>query len=318
LNTEKLRNDYQRLGQCKDINDCFEIIDIYSNFLLLVIEKHYPTLSKNEIDKHGSIIVQMILMKLQHLRQVIQGVNTSSSTGFSINDIIDPAIVAGLVRNLYETVGIFNLLYLKAKTDDEKLIAHNLWKISGLKYRQKFKTINTTFETNEKIIEEQKLIENLTEGIKQTNLFLSLTSKNQNKIFTRIETKEYMISFDKTSNITCHTFSEIPKILGIKGEILKEIYTYFSLYSHPSFVSVFQFSAMFQTADKAFIQLTTFNLKNLFVLTSAFIADYIKAYPIVLETFNNLPIQNQNAINCHNTMARGIEYSINDCYLSLE
>lgn len=111
---------------------------------------------------------------------------------------------------------------------------------------------------------------------------------------------------------------ELVDKMGIKEGLLGNIYTYFSLYSHPSNVSVFQFADMFKKGDESFLELTNFNLKLAFFLFSIFIADYINLFPNVLETFNSLDIRDQIVINFYNTVARNESFSINDSAKAVE
>jgi hypothetical protein len=107
-------------------------------------------------------------------------------------------------------------------------------------------------------------------------------------------------------------------VMELNKDIFDNIYTYFSLYSHPSQVAVFQFENMFDMESEAFKTLTTTNLKYCFSLMSVFIADYINLFPQVKKTFEKLEIVEQIAINAHNKMLRGDTYSINEAWKNLE
>jgi hypothetical protein len=53
-------------------------------------------------------------------------------------------------------------------------------------------------------------------------------------------------------------------------------------------------------------------------LTSIFIDDYIKLFPERIEDFEQLDLMEQIAVNLQNRMARGDNYSINNCLEILE
>lgn len=106
--------------------------------------------------------------------------------------------------------------------------------------------------------------------------------------------------------------------MGIKDGLFENIYTYFSLYSHPSNVAVFQFDSMFKKGEEAFLDLTNFNLRTAFMMLSIFIADYISLFPTVIKTFDSFDIKDQIVINFHNTCARNQDYSINDSWKIVE
>ena len=212
---------------------------------------------------------------------------------------------------------MFNLIYIKPNTEDEKNIMYNLWVSAGLKYRQRFVESANSEESQEKIKNENEEIELIANQIKETKLFKSLTEKEQSKIDGKLKDKDYQMYFDGL-NVKFVSWQETVAVMGIKDSILPNIYTYFSLYSHPSNVSVFQFSGMFEKENEAFPELTTYNLKVAFFMFSIFIADYIKIFPNVLETYEKMSLVEQITINFHNTMARNYTFSINNCADELE
>ncbi len=292
------------------------MLDIYADFLFKTVQKHQLDEVNSVADAQAKIILQMMLTKILHLKSIIAGINYTSENGVSLNDIIDPTALAVLIRNVYETVGMFNLIYRTTTTADEKLILYNLWVHAGLSYRQKFIAIITTDENKQKAQEEKQMMDDLVKEIKNTNLYSSLSEKDQNKVLQKVKDKDYLMKFENGEVVFLH-WHNLASLMGIKEGLLDQIYTYFSLYSHPSNVSIFQFADMFEKKDPAFVFMTTFNLKNLFILISSFIADYISLFPKVQATFDGLPLINQLAINFHNKYARGEAYSINDSWKQL-
>ncbi len=311
MNKEQLRIESVRLLQCETPQDCLDVIKIYLDFLFLIIRDH----QMDEVDSlaraEARIINQMIFCKVNQLRETVKGIEYKYEDTF-LNNIIDPTIVASNIRNIYETVALFNLIYVNTKTQEEQLILYNLWVHSGLKYRQRFKNHSQTDESEGKLEREKEQIESLVEEIKNTDLYKSLNEKNQGKIDTKIKEKDYKIRFNDT-DVEFLSWQDLIKPLGLKINTLDNIYNYFSLYAHPTNVAVFQFTAMFKNEDRAWIELTTFNLKIAIMLTSIFIADYISFFPKVKNSFEKLGLREQIAIDWQNVFARGEEYKINSC-----
>ena len=317
MNKEELRKECFRLFQCETLNDCHNQLDIYIDFLFEAIMNHQQEQAISQRINDAKIILQMMLTKVLNLKNSIGGISYSSKNGSLLNNIIDPTIIASLVRNIFETVAMFNLIYIKPNTEDEKNIMYNLWVSAGLKYRQRFVESANSEESQEKIKNENEEIELIANQIKETKLFKSLTEKEQSKIDGKLKDKDYQMYFDGL-NVKFVSWQETVAVMGIKDSILPNIYTYFSLYSHPSNVSVFQFSGMFEKENEAFPELTTYNLKVAFFMFSIFIADYIKIFPNVLETYEKMSLVEQITINFHNTMARNYTFSINNCADELE
>jgi len=317
MEKEKLRAEYMRLNKLATIEDCLDLFDIFLEHLWNVVQVHHEDKVYSLANKDAKILNQMMFTKLTHLKKIVEGVGYTAKNGDRLNKIVDPTIVASLTRNIFETVSVFNLIYRNTKSEDEKIIIYGLWVSSGLKYRQRFQSVATTPENIQKIADEQKQIDNIEKEIKETALYKSLDAKNQGKIDEKIKQKDFKIRFDGTEVIYL-AWQEMCDVMGLNKNIFEHIYTYFSLYAHPSEVSVFQFETMFSRQNEEFKQLTTTNLKYCFSLMSVFVADYIYLFPQVKATFEKLEIYKQIALNAHNKMLREDSYSINDAWKKLE
>ena len=258
----------------------------------------------------------MIFLKIQSIKKQIEGIDFKGANELQLKGVVDPTIVASLIRNVYETVAMFHLVNLKSKSEDEKLIIYSLWVIAGLNYRQRFASNIVTEQGKEKLKEEQKTIQEFSGKIKGTKLYQELTVQNQGKIETKIKEKDYKMSFEN-KDIKYYSWQELADLMGGKKEIFENIYTYFSLYAHPSNVAVFQFADMFKKDTEEFKGLTITNMSFLFMLLSVFVADYLKLFPGLQKYFDGLGIHDQLLINHYNILARGRDYSINESWKEL-
>jgi hypothetical protein len=317
MEKQKLREEYMRLNKLATIQDCLDLFDIFLEHLWNVIQIHHEDKVYSYANKDAKILNQMMFTKLTHLKKIVEGVGYTAQNGDHLNKIVDPTIVASLTRNIFETVAVFNLIYRNTKSEDEKAIIYGLWVSSGLKYRQRFQSAATTPENIQKIADEQKQIADIEKEIKDTALYKSLDAKNQGKIDEKLKQKDFKIRFDGKEVIYL-VWQDMCDVMGLNRDIFENIYTYFSLYSHPSEVAVFQFESMFSKENEEFKQLTTTNLKYCFSLMSVFVADYICLFPQVKDTFEKLEIYKQIALNAHNKMLRDDAYSINDAWKNLE
>lgn len=316
MTKEELRTEYQRLTKLDTIKDCLDLFDIFLEYLWSVINEQQGKKVDSYPNRDAEILNQMMFTKLTHLKKLIEGVGYTARNGTKLNAIIDPTIVASLTRNIFETVSVFNLIYRNTNTEDEKDIIYYLWVSSGLKYRQRFQSDISTPDDIIEANEERKQIEQLENEIKNTALYKSLDAKNQSVINKKLNKKDYRVRFDGKKVISLD-WQEMCDVMKLKKELFDNIYTYFSLYSHPSNVSVLQFADMFSKEDEAFISLTTMNLRYCFSLMSVFIADYINLFPDLLNIFEKSEIHKQIALNTHNKMLRGDAYSINDAWKDL-
>lgn len=317
MTQEQLRNECSRLFECKTLADSNDMLDIYAEFLIKVVQNHHTekVFTKEEAD--AKLIFQMMLTKVLHLKSATAGISFKAKDGLGLNKIIDPTIVASLIRNIYETAAMFNLIYRNTKSKEERELLYLLWVHSGFKYRQRFEKAITTDENKEKHQYEKAQIDKIVAEIEGSTLFKNLDEKNQGKIRTKLKDKDYLMMIEGTEVKFLH-WHDLTKVMGIKEGMLDDIYTYFSLYSHPSNVAVFQFADMFKRGEETFPKMVNFNLKIAFFMFSIFIADYITLFPTVLKTFESIDLRDQIVINFHNTMTRSQNFSINDSWKACE
>jgi len=313
MEIEELRKQCKRFFWCETISDCQELLNIYIEFFFQAVLKHHEEKVYTYPEADARIIIQMMMTKALHLKNALYGVDYVSKDNRKLNNIIDPTIVASLIRNVYETTGMFNLIYRNAKNIDERNIIYLLWVHAGLSYRKRFDNIITTKENLEKAENEKKQLESIQNQIEQNALFIKLDEKNQGKIRTKLKEKDYLIRFEN-EEVEFLSWRELTKTMDIKNGKLDHAYTYFSLYSHPSNVSVFQFANMFEKGKEAYPDLVIFNLQIAFYMFSVFIADYINLFPNVLKTYEEMGLVEQIVINFHNSFARGHEYDINESW----
>jgi hypothetical protein len=316
MNLEEIKQECHRLFKCSSISDGKTILDIYSELFFQLAYTQKEDHIRTQCEADATILNQMMLTKALHLKETIQGIKYRANNGCVLNNIIDPTIIASFTRNIFETASLFNLIYRYPKSEDEKRIIYLLWVHSGLKYRQRLGD-NLKNEANKKKLQnENDQLLKISSEIESTNLFQQLNQKNQEKIRNRLNKKEFLIRFDEKEVVFLH-WHNLPEIMDIQEGMLNNAYSYFSQYSHPSNVSVFQFADMFRKDDEPFIETTVFNLKIAFFMFGIFAADYINLFPNTLQVFERLSIRDQLVINFYNSAARGIEYSINDLWIKI-
>lgn len=315
MTRDQLREVFKKYNLTPSIVEQKETLQLFADLFLRIIKTHHAD-SKTVEEAQTKLVLQMMLTKALHLRQILNGAGFQASDGTVLNEIIDPTIVASLTRNIYEMIGMFHIVFVNPKTDDERTVIYLLWVIAGLSYRQRFETNASTPENKEKFEKERRAIQEMTVQIQNTELFKQLNERNQSKILNRIQAKECLIRFDN-NEVYFLVWRDLPEVMGIKPELFDNMYTYFSLYAHPSNVSVFQFGDMFSKEERAFVDLAGFNTTYAIQLLSIFLADYIKIFPAIKNLYEELPVIQQIILDYPNKFARGEEYSINKAYEAL-
>lgn len=312
MNIDDFHNQFSKYSKIEKLEDSLHLIDVYIEFMFRVIVENHGK-SVNTIYARDSLAVfQMIFSKLLHLKKLLSGVSYVNRAGdHGLNTVLDPTVIAVLIRNIFETVCTYHIIYSTTKNDEELLILYNLWAHAGLKYRSRFDKFVTLPENQKKLKDEQEQMGKMIEEIKSTKLYNSLSEKDQGKIQTKLKEKDYKILFGEDGKVNFLNWQQITEVMGLNKDLFDQIYTFFSLYAHPSNVSVFQFSDIMASVEDT-KQMTNFNLRNVFVLLSTFISDYIKYHKEALETYRRLPFIDQVLIDCSQTFMRGEEYSIDD------
>jgi hypothetical protein len=304
-----LQENSKRLCVCETIEDSQSCLDLFSGFMWKVIETDAQKSVLTKIEHEAKLMLQMMFTKVLHLNGILNGVSYSSNSGSYLNNIIDPGVVAVMSRNIFETGGLFNLIYRQPKTDNERDIIYNLWRHAGLRTRQRFKESFEATERRSVLDEEKQDMKLITESINSNSYFLSLDKHNKKKILDRLDKGEFLIQFiDK--KVKCYKWHELVDVMNLKKDLFDNLYTYFSLYSHPSNVSVFQFDDLFKDADDNYLMMTNFNIKTILSFIGVFIADYINFFSEVTKVFNNLSLEEQLIIDFHNMLGRNESYSI--------
>ncbi len=313
---QNLLIQFDRLSLCRSLQDSFDLLNIYHESMFYILVEFHGKPVKTIIDRDANLLFQMMLTKALYLQKIISGVSYDSNFGKSLNNIIDPTVVAVAIRNIFETTCVFHIIYSNTETEDERIILYNLWKHSGLKFRSRFEEIATTEENVAKMEGEKKEMKRLENEIRGTKLFESLDKKNQGKIITKLKEKDYKISIEN-GKVNFLSWQDITETMNLEKSLFDKIYTYFSLYTHPSNVSVFQYSDFFTKGEESFKRVTNYNLQNAFAFLSIFISDYIKYFSETLTIFEELPLINQLLIDFRQFSMRGREFSINNSFEKL-
>ena len=289
------------------VEKSIEVLDIMCGLMLKFIENQKSSLPTTEYDRYARILLQMVFLKTINSKKLFQGVNFDQSESVKLQEVLDPLSISLFVRSLYETITSFSLIYNKCALEEREIV-FRLWKLAGLNYRQRFEENITLEEHKIKSQIEKEQICKLKNEIQSSQLFLRLNERNQKKIITCIKEKKYHIVFDN-DEVIFHNWETISAVVGMNPDYLKNIYTYFSLNTHPSFISAAQFKEMFD--DEEFYKSNSVLYANFIQLfLSMFIADYLICFPSQLEVFKRLKEQDQYLINSYNVMLRNQSYSI--------
>lgn len=243
----------------------------------------------SEADKISQCIMQMIVLKIQSIIKLCEGVPYPSYTPQPI--FLDSSSIVSLLRCFYEEVFMFHNLFATERSSKENTIILNIWKIKGLNnqiYSENDLFIET--ETKEKrtflkeygsIIERTKIqVEQLKEEINTLCAQMDISGKAVEQIQENIKHQkrsikgyEFIKNGRKIIEFRRIDFACSPeRIFGTKK--LNSFYQLLSAHSHPSFMGITKFGTMYNNGGD--IRLLKMALKGICILSAIVITDFCK------------------------------------------
>lgn len=205
----------------------------------LYIDEHFKT----EENKFANIMLQMSLLKANSILQLSEGttVLTASKTE---KPLIDIQSQSSIFRSLFENYCFFNHLYISNWDNEEFLVLENIWKITSLNQRfelLKESTNRLSPDNKKKIDNEKEFVSQMTKKIKGTSIY----AKNKKAIDNYIKRNRWQLTINdkRVQSISWKDmFENSQKNKGRQDRS----YQMFSLDSHPSYFSVFQFGDLYK------------------------------------------------------------------------
>jgi hypothetical protein len=263
--------------------------------------------SENTLEKEAYILYSLIVLKCESIFTLSGGkAHKNSINNVETRITFDPFSIWPIVRSQFEAYCTFYLIFIQPKEDNERQLFYNLWVLSGLNYRQRF--MSEFPENKIKKEEETQTIEQIKRDILNNQFYISLDSKNKKFFDERIKHREWQCYFDGI-NIKKAGFEDLAILAGMKSSMVENLYSYLSLSSHPSNVSVFQFRDLYKLDQDRQMTFDALELSKNFAAFA--ITDFAKTNKHSKKSFESLPETYQAFINMINSVFRSEEYSVN-------
>lgn len=209
----------------------------------------YDNKDISEVECVPQCILQIIICKIRTLISMCEGVKlTPDNLSTKVLDI--PSMMS-VLRSLYELTFVFHNIYAEQDTIIERELVFNIWKIKGLKNRQKLQNVPNQYIAKEK--NEQKQIDEIKRKILTLAEKLDLSEfimQQLKKVISNdgVDIKGYKFKKDNNSKIT--SFDSIRFEQGTEGLVGNSpmpLYRFLSIHGHPSFLGILQFGQMFDS-----------------------------------------------------------------------
>lgn len=227
-----------------------------------------------------------------------------------MNRILDPTLLFTLVRNQYECLCLFEQINIIPKSEEKKDFLSLIHQISGLKYRQRFKSQATTPESICKLEKEAEIIDSDVQIVKSSTVFKTLDSNSKNVVHKAIRQRKYQLFFKNDTTLQELWWKDFADKFGMKKNCIDNLYSYLCLNAHPSYPSIMQFRDAFAKNDPEFIRMALFATQTFIIFLSVFIVDYMKMFPVIIEDFKRLSEETQMILTIYNDTFREDGYKM--------
>lgn len=293
----------------KSLEDHIKVSKLLSGIIIELIKKHHFDEIYIEEVHDAKMILQIIHSKLSHILSACNGVTLIEN---GIKPVIDPSVHVIIGRNIFETVVFFNLLYIFYPTKEEKELVYKLWKLSSFKFRSRFAQFAKSEEAKQVIEEESKAIKDLELEIRSSQIYLNSSPQSIRQIEQAIKKKNFWIYIDNGEINTSYGPQYLCDKMTKDQPVLKEQYTRYSLFTHPSKETVNFFGNIYQNEDSKYFAGANLRVTN--CLISMFISDYIYLFPACKKTFDEMSKLSQIVCNFYNKQIREEATCINETW----
>jgi len=222
----------------------------------------------------------------------------AKSSGLISEQIYDVSSMLTLVRAQLETYATFYFLFINGD-EVERTLRFNLWKVDGLKERQKFAIVTDDpkiiSDIDNQIKHEKNDIIRLERLISENTLFKSFPKKIADNIIEKSKWRFNLTKIKNNEKEWVYSIKEMVWNTTFNKIILKDMYSYYSIHTHAGYVSILQNQ---QLTDKDFKLLKNVTLTFSNFIITQMISDYLKLVGLTI---------NENFV----------EYKIYDKYLQM-
>lgn len=229
------------------------VIETVLNFLLKVLNSQKGK-QTDEITHNAQLELQMLTTKLLAFRVLLQkwgGYNVEKD--IKLNPIVDPVVLGGLARSIYENLGVFRLVYLLPDDEDKKRIAFNLWKrhsfLDSIKELESAIILNVKKGYNIVNLQEQlRFTKEQSDILLADILRTNYAFTHHNFEFSRGNAKKSLVILDDTPkfiSLSCLD-KDMEYHIPLKNIAFQNMYRILSHYAHPSYKAEWQFDNEFK------------------------------------------------------------------------
>lgn len=262
-----------------DIVTLKSVLDSMLHSMLTLSKSMRGKKVKHEYDNFANLMFQMILSKAIYYRRNIDAIKVQDGNDCFVYD--DPAVILNLVRQLYEAICTFAIVFCIPNTPEKRMILFNIYVITGLRKRSNFNYEANPEEAKVKLRADQEDMDSKTAEIENSDYFKQMDGKSKKLL------KKYIDGYDFTPFVLSDDyvvsekikFETIPDFLNMKDIITRDLYRYLCTHAHSSFYSLLQFSQWYELNSddgKAYVDIISTQTKFVCFMISVAVDEFVK------------------------------------------
>ena len=297
--------EVQRFIQLDTIDDCKKYLCVMLDFYFDVIKSPEGHKATSSFEDERNIWLQTMFSKGCQFTSLLDGVGYSKGT-IRLKPIIDFSILFTIARSVYESLIAFELLFVLPKTDDQQTIVYNLFMAQGLSERLKDLDEEMRSHNPTRVQEEQNDINDCRKAIEDTELYKTLDKQTKATIdYALGNGKKFRYIFKEDNTMEFIQYEKAYTLLNVKENLFNNLYSFFSLHGHPSYLALIQFRDAFKDEHRADKEMAKHATQCVLSFMSIFIVDYMKLVPEIKAMYDKLEEPRRFAIGMYEDAMRG-------------
>lgn len=297
--------EVRKFVQLDTIGDCKQYLRVILDFYFDVIKSPEGRKANSYIEDDRNIWMQTMFSKGCQFISLLDGVGYSKGT-IRLKPIIDFSILFTIARSVYESLIAFELLFVLPKTDDQQTIIYNLFMAQGLSERLKDLDEKMRSHNPTRVQEEQNDIDDCRKAIEDTELYKTLDKQTKATIDNALGNgKKFRYIFKEDNTMEYIQYEKAYTLLNVKENLFDNLYSFFSLHGHPSYLSLIQFRDAYKDEYRADKEMAKHATQCVLAFMSIFIVDYMNLVPEIKVMYDKLEEPRRFAIGMYEDAMRG-------------
>lgn len=297
--------EVRKFVQLDTIDDCKQYLRVMLDFYFDVFKSPFGRKAASYIEDDRNIWMQTMFSKGCQFTSLLDGVGYSKGT-IRLKPIIDFSILFTIARNVYESLIAFELLFVLPKTDDQQTIIYNLFMAQGLSERLKDLDEEMRSHNPTRVQEEQNDIDDCRKAIEDTELYKTLDKQTKATIDNALGNgKKFRYIFKGDNTMEYIQYEKAYTLLNVKESLFDNLYSFFSLHGHPSYLSLIQFRDAYKDEYRADKEMAKHATQCVLAFMSIFIVDYMNLVPEIKVMYDKLEEPRRFAIGMYEDAMRG-------------